>query len=220
MFVAGSSPREIRQSRSTFDAPLASAISANLDYSGQSPPVIPMLPNGGRPGSFKAAIPIRNVAAGLSGSMGEGIGRLRREMKKVRSPRLTPQSDNRKPGPVPLEFEEDDQVFLNEDEHDGGVHEHENEIEQDDDSSHSAITSRGDSGASLSTPSTNNNAPLPDTEPEEGFSLDDMDGLDEEETFDEISAVGLMDEEQVRVPPPSSNNTRQKRGPMEGRKGR
>lgn len=190
LFVAGSSPQEIRNAHAAFDAPLASAMSATLDYSGQSPPVIPMLPNGGRPGSFKAAIPIRSVAAGLTDGVNEGFGRLRREIKKVRSPRLRPQAENRTPGPVPLEFDEDDEIFSGQMEQEPG--------EQDSDA-HSAGTSRGDSGASVSTPSTNNNAPLPDSEPE-GWSLDDMDGLDEEERFDEISTAGFMDEEQRNVP--------------------
>ncbi|KLO09334.1 hypothetical protein SCHPADRAFT_907840 [Schizopora paradoxa] len=196
LFVAGSSPQEIRNAHAAFDAPLASAMSASLDYSGQSPPVIPMLPNGGRPGSFKASIPIRSVAAGLTEGVNGGFGRLRREIKKVRSPRLRPQAEDRTPGPVPLEFDEDDEVFVGQMEQDSGEH---------DSDAHSAGTSRGDSGASISTPSTNNNAPLPDSEPE-GWSLDDMDGLDEEEKFDEISTAGFMDEEQrnlnvpIRVP--------------------
>ncbi|TDL15163.1 hypothetical protein BD410DRAFT_690274, partial [Rickenella mellea] len=67
--------------------PLASAISADLDYYGTSPPVIPMLPNGGAPrsGSFNTRIPIRTVASGLSDGVNEGIRRLRREIGKVLS---------------------------------------------------------------------------------------------------------------------------------------
>ena len=185
---AGSSPQDIRCP--PLDGPLASAISAGLNYSGRTTPIIPMLPNGGRPGSFNAAIPIRNVAVNLSEGVNEGFGRLRREIKKVRSPRLRPRRSEDHI-PVPLEFDEDDEAFLSNIDTD---------IREDDVNSFSGATSHGagDSGSnSLSTPSTNNNAPLPDDV--DGWGPTDMQALDEVEQFDEISAAGLMDEDHFPV---------------------
>jgi hypothetical protein len=115
-FVEGFTSRGTSASTS-FNEPLASALSAQLDHSRTSS-VLPMFPNGptsSRPLSFRNAIPIRTVAAGLSDGMSEGIGRIRREMNRARSPRssnipssaVNPQSGER----VPLEFDEEDEDF-------------------------------------------------------------------------------------------------------------
>jgi hypothetical protein len=105
-----SNPSDRHGASSLFDEPLASAISADLDYNRTSPPVLPMYPNG-VPGSGSLpktySVPIRSMAAGISDGMSEGFGRLRREMGRVRSPRLVAQPD----GPVPLEFDEMDDDF-------------------------------------------------------------------------------------------------------------
>ncbi|KAE9386059.1 hypothetical protein BT96DRAFT_1087395 [Gymnopus androsaceus JB14] len=53
---------DIRQLSSSFNEPLASALSGGLDYT-PSQPVLPMFPNGTpgtKPWSFKNSIPIRN----------------------------------------------------------------------------------------------------------------------------------------------------------------
>ncbi|KAF8954667.1 hypothetical protein BDZ97DRAFT_1601400, partial [Flammula alnicola] len=111
-FVEGfSSPRDIRRVSSSFDEPIASAISGSFDNS-NLPAVLPMYPNG-VPGSksFRNSIPIRTMA-GIGNGVSEGIGRLRREMHKARSPTLVGRSDMSPSGPVPLEFDEEDEDFI------------------------------------------------------------------------------------------------------------
>lgn len=183
---AFSSPRDVRRSSSSFDEPLASALSAGLDYMHPSRAVIPMLPNGGsNPKSFRNSVPIRNMATGISDGMSESLGRIRREMHRVRSPRLGPRSDAS--GSVPLEFDEEDEDFLNRDSHQG-VHSYE---------SASRSTSRGEgSGASISTPSTTA-LPLDDEADDlwQGWTTEDKQAIDEAEQFDDV--VGFLDEEQT-----------------------
>ena len=76
---------------SAFDEPLASAIHARLEPAPSRHSVLPSYPNGlhsGPIGWRDAAVPLRHAAAGISDGVGEGLGRLRREMKKVaKSPR-------------------------------------------------------------------------------------------------------------------------------------
>lgn len=200
---AASSPKDVRGVRS-FDEPLASAIYTGLDYSGSSPPVIPMLPNGVS-GSYKSTIPIRSVAAGFTEGVNESLGLISRGLRKVRSPKLNPRPDESRVA-VPLEFDEADEEFLSEREQ---VPERDdlNDLEEDgrfeqarmneehelgtDTMSNSACEGRD--SRSVSTPSTRDSTPLPE-EPEEW--LDDMDAVEEAERFDEISAAGMMDEEQ------------------------
>lgn len=197
-------PEDIHHQARSFDEPLASAMSGGLYYAGTTPPVIPMFPNGvpkARAGSFKASIPIRNVAVGLSEGVQEGFGRLRREINKVRSPQFGPRSEGHTPGSVPLEFNEEDEVFLDNEENDRTSPERDHD---------STSTSRGggDSGASVSTPSTsNNNLPLVGSGvlglaggEEGGWAQEDVDAIEEAERFDEISAAGFMDEEQMGMP--------------------
>ncbi len=113
-YVAGAGEAFIHGSHDTgrisssFDEPLSSAMASGLEYP-SSPPVIPMFPNG-TPGSFKNSIPIQRVAAGLSDGMTEGFARVRREIGRVRSPRLVAHHDVTVG--VPLEFGEDDEEFL------------------------------------------------------------------------------------------------------------
>lgn len=135
-----------------------------------SPPVIPMFPNG-TPGSFKNSIPIQRVAAGLSDGMTEGFARVRREIGRVRSPRLTAQHDVT--AEVPLEFEEEDEDFV--------------------------LSYHGDGvSLSVSTPSSDpvdaGEQKVSDGEwPNWGVAVP---GEDLGEQFHEISVVGFMDEEQ------------------------
>lgn len=223
-------PDEIRHQGRSFDDSLASAMSGGLYYTGSTPPVIPMFPNGvpkARSGSFKASIPIRNVASGLTEGVQEGFGRLRREINKVRSPQLRPRSEGNASSSVPLEFNEEDEVFLDNDDVNDNDNDHDRiSPERDRDStttSGGTSTSRGgaDSGASVSTPSTtNNNLPLVGSEmlgivdgDDGGWAQEDVEAVEEAERYDEISAAGFMDEEvPVRMP--------KNGGPKRGGRGR
>ena len=53
--------------------------------------------------------------AGIGDGVSEGLGRLRRDFHKARSPQLVPRSDSSLSGPVPLEFDEEDEDFLSRD---------------------------------------------------------------------------------------------------------
>lgn len=156
-----------------------------------------MLPNGARPGSFKASIPIRSVASGITGGVNEGIGRLSRSLRKVRSPRLNPRSDESSQS-VPLEFDEEDELFISEHSQERSDHGHDDDHDNDTLSNSNSVCGGRDS-RSVSTPSTNNNTPLPpislheETGPE-GW-LDDMDAVEEAESFDEVDPVRIVDDE-------------------------
>ena len=114
-FIEGfSAPRDIRRISSSFDEPIASAISGSFDHS-NLPIILPMYPNGRIPGaqhnSFRNSIPIRTMA-GIGDSVSEGLlGRIRKEMHKVRSPLLLPRSDSSMSGSVPLAFDEEHEDF-------------------------------------------------------------------------------------------------------------
>lgn len=117
-FVEGfSSPRDIRRISSPFDEPIASAISGSFDNS-NLPVILPMYPNGipgSNPKSFRNSIPIRTMA-GIGDGVSDGLGRIRRGVHKAaRSPQLAPRSDGGLSGPVPLEFDEEDEDFVNRD---------------------------------------------------------------------------------------------------------
>ncbi|CCM06516.1 uncharacterized protein FIBRA_08788 [Fibroporia radiculosa] len=192
-FVQGlPTARDVDQAASSFDEPLASALSAEIHYMNPSPPVLPMYPNG-TPGSntrsLKNAIPIRNVAAGLHDSMYEGFGRLRREIGKVRSPRLAAHPDDELSSSVPLEFDEEDEDFLDSNMGSGGH----------DTVSPSPSRGAGDSGESISTPSsTAEPLPVEDNRDDvwQGWEPEDQQAIEDAERFDDIT-VGFMDEEQA-----------------------
>lgn len=144
-FVQGSLGSDIGRP-SSFDEPISFAMSSGLECP-SSPPVIPMFPNGApgsKPNSFKNSIPIQRMTAGISDGMSGGIGRLRREIGKVRSPRLIARPGHPTSGePVALEFDEEDEDFLL------------SYRPGQDDNAISRSTSRdkGGSAASISTPS-------------------------------------------------------------------
>ena len=76
-----------------------------------------MYPNGvpgSKPKSFRSSIPIRTMT-GIGDGMSEGLGRIRREMHKARSPQLVPRPDSGLTGAVPLEFDEEDEDFVGHD---------------------------------------------------------------------------------------------------------
>lgn len=204
-FVEGfSAPRDTRRQSNSFDEPIASALAAGLDYS-HPPAILPMLPNGmpgSMPKSFRNSIPIRTMA-GFSDGMNEGLGRIRREIHKARSPPLISRTDSSMSGPVPLEFDEEDEDFVTRDPH----------LTERDDDSHSHTTSRGegDSGASLSTPATSNH-PLDDGGDDmwQGWDPEDKQAIEDAERFDDISVVGFLDEEQA--PMIQAERRRRRRG--------
>ncbi|EMD31859.1 hypothetical protein CERSUDRAFT_119431 [Gelatoporia subvermispora B] len=196
-FMQGlTSPREMGHVSSSFDEPLASALTAELQPLNPSPPVLPMLPNG-TPGSssrsFKNPVPIRSVAVGITDGMSESLIRLRREIGKVRSPRLAARPDNDLSASVPLEFDEEDEEFA--------IHHMHPETLEERVISRSTSRGEGDSAASVSTPSTNLD-PLPVEEDGgdvwQGWDPEDQRAVEDAERFDDIT-VGFMDEEQDTV---------------------
>jgi len=186
-----------------------------------------MYPNGisgGKPKSFRNSIPIRTMAAGIGDGVSEGLGRIRREMHKVRSPLLLPRSDNSLPGPVPLEFDEEDEDFLVRDvqNDDGNPPVREATLSTSRDTSREGGGTSAESlsslGGGLDTPADarmlhqsyhHHYLPLVDDDnvvgavDEEIWSSsawDQQDALaiDEAEQFDNISTVGYLDDEQAR----------------------
>jgi hypothetical protein len=183
-YVAGAGEAFIHGSHDTgrisssFDEPLSSAMSSGLEYP-SSPPVIPMFPNG-TPGSFKNSIPIQRVAAGLSDGMTEGFARVRREIGRVRSPRLVAHHDATVG--VLLEFGEEDEEFVLSYDEDGGT------------------SPSRDDGGSASTPSSGvveTGEQKHKGNPWPSWGIGGPSGEDMGEQFQEISVVGFMDEEQA-----------------------
>ncbi|KAF8587051.1 hypothetical protein K439DRAFT_1631042 [Ramaria rubella] len=201
--------RDRRNSRGSFDEPIASAMRSGLDYSGQSPPVLPMLPNGASL-SVLDTIPIhtKHVAAGVN----EGFGRIRREISKVRSPILRPARH----APLELEFDEADEAVFLEGEADADERDHEG-------TSHDGGSGSGAS-VSVSTPSSRSRADLDlGGEGDEGDTM--WDAWDDEahatvaeaEMFDEISATGFMDEEHTHAPIMAAMSMKQGTGKGKGK---
>ena len=209
-FVEGfSSPRDVRRISSSFDEPIASAISGSLDNS-NLPIILPMYPNGipgSNPRSFRSSIPIRTMA-GIGDGVSEGLGRLRRDFHKARSPQLVARSDSSLSGPVPLEFDEEDEDFLRRDSaaletpsshsHGGGG---------DGTTSREASRDGGASAAdsaSIVTPASSSTHQLLDadvvgTVDEEiwhGWDQEDKLAVEEAEQFDDIAVVGYQAEAQ------------------------
>ncbi|KAL6303055.1 hypothetical protein BKA93DRAFT_917639 [Sparassis latifolia] len=203
-FVQGfQGTRDMNPVSSSFDEPLASAIQGDLPYLKPSPPVLPMYPNGTSGSgarSLRNAIPIRTVA-GIGDTMSEGLGRLRREIGKVRSPRLAAREGYGLPESVPLEFAEEDEDFF--------VDARALPLQLESESMQGAAidmmrsTSRGrggDSGESLSL-----STPSPNLEPLaaedgmegvwQGWEPEDQQAVEDAERFNDIT-VGFMDEEQ------------------------
>ncbi|TFK32507.1 hypothetical protein BDQ12DRAFT_692387 [Crucibulum laeve] len=209
-----SAPRDIQRAASSFDEPLASALSGGFDY--QNPQaVLPMYPNGipgSKPKSFRNSIPIRTMA-GIGDGVSEGFGRIKREIHKVRSPVLVPRSDNSIPGPVPLEFDEEDEDFLSRD----GL-----DVPGGDGIARSRTMSRGgdsaDSAPSISTPATDthvlDNGLLQSVDDEmwDGWDREDKPVIEEAERFDDISAVGFLDEEHASMMQAAAKKRSRKRG--------
>jgi hypothetical protein len=175
-FIQGS--HDTGRISSSFDEPLSSAMTSGLGYP-SSPPVIPMFPNG-TPGSFKNSIPIQRVAAGLSDGMTERFARVRREIGRVRSPRLSAQHDVT--AEVPLEFEEEDEDFALSYRGDGGTFSRDDGVSISVSTPSSCAVDAGDQKV--------NDGNWPNW----GAAVP---GEDLGEQFHEISVVGFMDEEQA-----------------------
>ena len=182
---------DIRQS-SSFDEPLASAMSIQLgEFAGPSPKILPMLPNGVPNPRLRDSIPIRSVAAGITDGVSEGLGRLRRL-----KPMQPLGSGVTSPSWAPIELVEEDEDFLLSSE---------DPVQQPGRTAEGGATSRSTSrdGASILTPlstqpdffdSLSND--YGDLEDERGWSQEDRQAVEDAERFYDISAAGLMDEEQ------------------------
>ena len=192
--LGGALPMDIRQS-SSFDEPLASAMSIQLgEFSGPSPKILPMLPNGVPNPRLRDSIPIRSVAAGITDGVSEGLGRWRRL-----KPTQPFGSGATPPHWAPVEFDEEDEDFLLSSE---------DPTQEPDRTAEGGATSRSTSrdGASILTPlstqpdffdSLNNECGGRENfEDERGWSQEDRQAIEEAEMFHDISAAGLMDEEQ------------------------
>ena len=192
-----------------------------------------MYPNGipsGKPKSFRNSIPIRTMA-GIGDGVTEGFGRIRREMHKVRSPPLLPRADSSMSGPVPLEFDEEDEDFLVRDvpDDDGSLKVPTSTRHRDDASTSRGTSREGGTSAEstsslgLDTPADtsiihhHHYLPLVDdmssnvvgTVDEEIWSSSawdqqDASAIDEAEQFDNISAVGYVDEELAQARQPTT----------------
>lgn len=182
-FVEGFSPRDMGRAASSFDEPIASAISADMAYPRSSRSVIPMLPNGAgqNPRSFKNPIPIRAMTSNIAEGVGESFGRIRREINRVRSPQLVVARPEGLSVSVPLEFDEHDEdlVFPG--------------MERDDD----VVDDRGGNATdpSIDTPPTDAEPCDEGTELWHGWTEEDKLAVDEAEQFDDV--VGFLDEEQT-----------------------
>lgn len=184
-FVEGFSPRDMGRVASSFDEPIASAISADMEYPRSSRSLIPMLPNGVglKPRSFKNPIPIRAMTSNIAEGVGEGFGRIRREINRVRSPQpvLRPEGLS---ASVPLEFDEHDEdlAFPG--------------MERDDDVVDDNTSRGGDAtDPSIDTPPTDTELCDEGTELWHGWTEEDKLAVDEAEQFDDV--VGFLDEEQT-----------------------
>lgn len=187
----GALPMDIRQS-SSFDEPLASAMSIQLgEFSVPSPKILPMLPNGVPNPRFRDSIPIRSVAAGITDGVSEGLGRLRRL-----KPMQPLGSGMNSPSWAPVEFDEEDEDFLLSGQ---------DLVQEPGRTAEGGTTSRSTSrdGASILTP-LSTQPDFFDTldndyggrEDERGWSREDRQAIEDAERFYDISAAGLMDEEQ------------------------
>lgn len=199
----GASPMDIRQLSSSFDEPLASAMSVRLgEFAGPSPKILPMLPNGVPNPRLRDSIPIRSVATGITDGVSEGLGRLRRGIDKAKSPGLKPRqplgSGLTSPTWAPIEFDEEDEDFL---------------LSREDPAQEPVPAAEGGAasrstprdGASILTPLSmqpdffdsldNDYGGRENFEDERGWSQEDRQAVEDAERFYDISAAGLMDEE-------------------------
>ena len=199
----GALPMDIRQS-SSFDEPLASAMSIQLgEFAAPSPKILPMLPNGVPNPRLRDSIPIRSVAAGITDGVSGSLGKLRREINKAKSPKLKPMQSTgsglTSPSWAPIEFDEEDEDFLLS---------NEEPVQEPGPSAEGGATYRSTSrdGASILTPLStqpdffdsldNDYGGHDNFDDERGWSQEDRQAVEDAERFFDVSAAGLMDEEQ------------------------
>jgi hypothetical protein len=163
--------------------------------------------------------------AGIGDGVSESIGRLRREMTKTRSPQLVARSDNSFSGPVPLEFDEEDEDFLTLDAFGTSQDDGDHPFPASSQPSRDNANAKSGVGSVLITPSQSARQHVIDAdvvgmmEEEIGFSgWDPQDRLaiEEAEQYDDITAAGFVEEEPVYQPPVdtagvSKRKSRQKR---------
>jgi hypothetical protein len=173
------------------------------EFAAASPNILPMLPNGVPNPRLRDSIPIRSVAAGITDGVSEGLGRLRREINRAKSPRLKPRqslgSGVTSPSWAPIEFDEEDEDFMLS---------HEDPAQEPGPAADGGATTRSTSrdGASILTPLStqpdffdlldNDYDGQGNLEDERGWSQEDRQAVEDAERFFDISAAGLMDEEQ------------------------
>ncbi len=189
-FVDGLPSRDVIHGPSSVDEPIASAISGSLESS-NIPPILPMYPNG-VPGtsikSLRNSIPIRAMS-GIGEGVTESFGRIRREMHRVRSPHLSAWSDYGAHNSVPLEFDEEDEDFLN------------REIKGPSPTANDTLRNGSSSNSASFVPVdaiTKLEADVVGTVDEEmfdGWDMDDKQAIEEVEEFAYLSAAGFIEEE-------------------------
>jgi hypothetical protein len=199
----------------SFDESLTSALSGGLEYRTASPRQLPMYPNG-VPGSQRSGsyAPIRAVAAGLGEGVTGGLGRLRRGMGQVRSPRTAPQAE-RTGAAVPLEFGEDDFV-LNDEQPNVIPPSAPASIPQD------VPTPQFDSHQEIipEEPLEHLSGDVHGDDAWSGWDAQDRQAIDDAERFDEF-VVGDLDEDHTRAPPVASPEPAERpRGAKGKKKGR
>jgi hypothetical protein len=134
-----------------------------------------MYPNGVPPrgSSYRAAAPIRAVAAGLGEGVSEGLGRIRRGMHQARTPKAGPGYGHE--SGVPLEFDEADLVLDDE-----------------------PVVVPPSPPAPAPASSFAHRELI--AEAEGGWDAEDRQAIDDAEGFDDF-VVGDLDEDQRRAPP-------------------
>ncbi len=89
---------------SIMENPLQTALQTNIDPSQTSPSVIPSFPNAFKPSSWRDStiVPVRQVATSVADGVGEGLGRIKREITKARVTSMNKDDDV-----PPLKFDDD-----------------------------------------------------------------------------------------------------------------
>ncbi|KAF9527640.1 hypothetical protein CPB83DRAFT_895045 [Crepidotus variabilis] len=210
MFIEGfSTPRDVHRAPSSFDEPIASAISGSFD-STNIPPILPMYPNGipgSNPKSLRQSIPIRAMA-GIGDGVSEGIGRIRREMHRVRSPQLNARSDSAMSASVPLEFDEEDEDFLST----NVVDQLPTSREASRNVANLASVSKVSITANTSTQRLMDADVIGTVDEEmfDGWDRDDHQAIDEAEQFDNFATADYLTEERTSLPVPEKKGKKRR----------
>jgi len=191
-----------RDTGTSIEKPIAFAIHSNIDPQ-TVPAVIPSFPNAYKPSSWRDTIvPVRTVAAGVADGVNEGIGLIKREIHKARTPSTTRKmSHEQQHREAPsLVFEEDDEAIFAQDHESEETSHHNN----DKDGGMLGAAQVSSSGASGSTPSTTTTIDNDDKEHDSEDTWEEKEDeiakvLAEEACFDDIGVAGfLLEEEEER----------------------